>query len=90
MKLVKTFVKTPFKVNYSAPYKYRLAVSSDSLYVISSSGNGNSLEVIIKGSDRNAYLYSLENGYGLQDAISAIKTDIILGRNPLDWILKSL
>jgi len=90
MKLIKTFVKTPFKVNYSAPCKYRLAVSSDSLYVISSSGNGNSLEVIIKGSDRNAYLYSLESGYGLQDAISAIKTDIILGRNPLDWILKSL
>jgi len=70
-------------------YEYLLAVSSDSLYILSPD-RSRIFETIVKGEDNNGYLVSADCENDFLDVIVIIKRDILSGVNPLDWILKSL
>jgi hypothetical protein len=70
-------------------YEYLLAVSSDSLYVLSPD-RSRIVETIVKGKDNDGYLLSADCENDFLDAIIIIKRDILSGVNPLDWILNSL
>jgi len=67
-------------------YEYMLAVSSDTLYVISPDKT-RLIEVINDGTDINGYLLSAESEDEFLDTILRIKQDICSGKNPLLWIL---
>jgi hypothetical protein len=68
-------------------YEYMLAVSSDTLYVISPDKT-RLVEIINDGTDINGYLLSAESEDEFLDTILRIKQDICSGYNPLLWILK--
>lgn len=67
-------------------YEYLLAVSTDSLYILSSD-KSRIVETIVKGKDNDGYLLSADCENDFLDAIVIIKRDILSGLNPLDWIL---
>jgi len=73
----------------SVNYEYLLAVTTDSLYVMSSEPV-KVIETIIKGVDKDGWLIALDSEDDMLDAITLVKSDILAGRNPVDWILKSL
>lgn len=73
----------------SVNYEYLLAVTTDSLYVMSSEPV-KVIETIIKGVDKDGWLIALDSQDDMLDAITLVKSDILAGRNPVDWILKSL
>lgn len=73
----------------SVSYEYLLAVSKDSLYVMSSEPV-KVIETIIKGVDNDGWLIAPDSENDMLDVITLVKGDILAGRNPLDWILKSL
>lgn len=70
-------------------YEYLLAISSDSLYVLSPD-KSRFIETIIEGKDTDGYIASADCEDDFLDAIVIIKRDILSGLNPLDWILKGL
>jgi hypothetical protein len=79
----------PIEYSNDKSYEYLLAVSSDSLYVLSPD-RSRIFETIVKGEDNNGYLVSADCENDFLDAIVIIKRDILSGLDPLDWILKSL
>jgi hypothetical protein len=64
-------------------YEYLLAVSTDTLIVISKDQQ-EFIDTIIEGTDRNGYVVLCDNEDSFLDAISIIKEDIISGNNPLE------
>ena len=70
----------------STHYEYMLAVSSDTLYVISPDKT-RLIEIINDGTDIDGYLLSAESEDEFLDTILLIKQDISSGKNPLHWIL---
>jgi len=81
--------KTKIFEDANINYEYLLAVTTDSLYVMSSEPV-KVIETIIKGVDNDGWLIAPDSEDDMLDAITLVKGDILAGRNPLDWILKSL
>ena len=67
-------------------YEYLLAVSTNSLYILSPD-RSRIVETIVEGKDNDGYLLSADCENDFLDAIVIIKKDILSGLNPLDWIL---
>lgn len=76
----------PIEDDNSSFYPYLLAVSSDSLYVISPDKKM-IIEIIVEGKDNNGCLCAADSEDDFLDAILLIKKDILAGLNPLCWIL---
>jgi hypothetical protein len=66
-------------------YEYLLAVSTDTLLVISKDQQER-IDTIIEGIDINGYVLSCPDEDSFLDAISIIKEDIISGNNPLELL----
>ena len=75
----------PIETLDTTAYEYLLAVSSDSLYILSS--NNRIVDTIIQGLDNIAWVFSADTKDEFLDAIIVLKQDIISGCNPLDRIL---
>lgn len=69
----------------SNSYLYLLAVSTDSLYVISP--DRQLVETIIKGVDNKGYVVSAEDEDVFLESISLIKQCILNGQNPIVALL---
>ena len=67
-------------------YEYLLAVSSDSLYILSPD-KSRIVETIVEGKDNDGFIASADCENDFLDAIVMIKRDILSGLNPLEWIL---
>jgi hypothetical protein len=67
-------------------YKYLMAVSTDSLYILSSDKD-RIVETIVEGKDNDAWMFSSDCQDDFLDAINIIKDDILSGVNPLIWLL---
>ena len=63
-------------------YEYLLAVSTDTLVVISKDQQER-IDTIVEGIDKNGYVLLCDNEDSFLDAISIFKEDIISGNNPL-------
>ena len=72
--------------SYDLSFQYLLAVSTDSLYVLSPD-KSRIVETIVEGKDNDGFILSLDCENDFLDAIVIIKRDILSGVNPLDWIL---
>lgn len=79
-------IKTLQLCDADSDYNYLLAVSSDSLYILSSD-KSRIVETIIDGIDNNGWMFSAETEDDFLDGINIIKKDILSGNNPLDWLL---
>lgn len=66
-------------------YEYLLAVSTDTLLVISKDQQER-IETIIEGVDKNGYVVLCDNEDSFLDAIIILKEDIISGNNPLEHL----
>jgi len=67
---------------FSKGYNYLLAVSSDTLYVISLDRE-DMIECIIEGTDNNGYVVQADDEDCFLEAIYTIKECIKAGNNPL-------
>jgi len=67
-------------------YEYLLVVSSDSLYILSPD-RSRFVETIIKGEDNDGYILAASSEDDFLDGIVIIKSHILAGYNPLNWIL---
>ena len=76
----------PIEHSNDKSYEYLLAVSTDSLYVLSPD-KSRIIETIVEGEDNDGYLLSADCENDFLDAIVIIKRDILSGLNPLHWIL---
>lgn len=70
----------------NSSYEYLLAISSDSLYILSPDKH-RIVETIVEGKDNDGYIASTDCENDFLDAIITIKRDILSGLNPLDRIL---
>lgn len=76
----------PIEAGVDSSYSYLLAVSSDSLYVLSPDKK-EIIETIVDGTDDDGYICAADSENDFLDGIIQIKSDILSGLNPLDWLL---
>lgn len=74
------------KSHDNTDYEYLLAVSSDSLYVLSK--DKRIIETIVKRVDNKGYICSAASEDDFLEAIHVIKMDILANRNPLRIIFR--
>ena len=72
-------------IHFAGDYEYLLAITSDSLYVMSR--DKRIIESIIVGKDNEGYLCALEDEDSLLEAISVLKQCIYSGNSPVKEIL---
>jgi len=85
--MVKTAQKFKIMTSMHTSDKYVLAVSTDSLLIMSQKVD-KIVEMIVDGKDDDAYLCSTDDLDCFLDAINIIKADIASGLNPIERILR--